>query len=405
MHNELYIPKTISVGFQDRDGTFTGKLGYVIYTDHAGKLRKEASWNSWRDHKHEPVTFDNKPQSGFTFNKGIKRDGYWGSGRSVIRVYDTRDFEFEISVDNLIGVLMHSDVSKRDIVEECVFAWHGTELILLPTNSVEYQESTKHTEKQAQKIGAKELIVGATYTIKAKKEQVVYLGRFDRYSVETIYAGDRYYATSGVEQKLKKKKGHVFIDPISRTVYVKDPVAYLAYCDSEEMHPEYANFMTHYYKCAESQPITGVRVVPKSTDSYYGRLWKEIGPNEYVSLSKRSYVHNNEKWFDVANFARYNEETTSLEFSYEERQHYYGAARHPARSLPGMHANREDVKQFLLAAHDEYAAIELATKDIKEWQERRAREAVLQQEAQVRLNCGSLHFVLKDGTNSTSHTQ
>src|ERR1035437_6359770 len=132
----LYIPKKIKTGFQERQGTFTGKLAYINYFDDKNVLRKEKSWQSWRDSKIEPIEFENTPRNGYLFNKGVKRDGYyWGSGRSVIRVYDPRDFEFEVTVDNLIGILMHSDVSKRDIVEECIFAWEGTELVLLPVNS------------------------------------------------------------------------------------------------------------------------------------------------------------------------------------------------------------------------------------------------------------------------------
>lgn len=61
MHNTLYIPKTITVGFQERKDTFTGKLGYVIYTDHKGVLRKESSWQSWRDKNIESITVDNTP--------------------------------------------------------------------------------------------------------------------------------------------------------------------------------------------------------------------------------------------------------------------------------------------------------------------------------------------------------
>ena len=144
MKTNLFIPTKIKVGFQKRTDTFTGKLAYVIYYDEKGKIRKETSWSNWRDDKIEAVEFDNTARNGFLFNKGIKRDGYhWGSGRSVIRVYDPRDFEFEITVDNLIGILMHSDVSKRDIVENCVYAWTGGDLVLLPTNSEEYRQSVE----------------------------------------------------------------------------------------------------------------------------------------------------------------------------------------------------------------------------------------------------------------------
>ena len=91
----LFIPSKIRVGFQERKGTFTGKLAYVIYYDEKGKLRKEGSWESWRDKNMEPVEFDNTPQTGFIFNKGIQRTAEWfGTGRSVVRLYDSRDFEF-----------------------------------------------------------------------------------------------------------------------------------------------------------------------------------------------------------------------------------------------------------------------------------------------------------------------
>ena len=60
----LYIPDKIKVGYQKREGTYTGKLAYVIYYDEKGKLRKEASWNSWRKHDIEPQEFDNIPTEG-----------------------------------------------------------------------------------------------------------------------------------------------------------------------------------------------------------------------------------------------------------------------------------------------------------------------------------------------------
>ena len=49
MNNNIYIPKRINVGYQNRKDTYTGKIAYVIYYDEKGKLRKETSWNNWRD--------------------------------------------------------------------------------------------------------------------------------------------------------------------------------------------------------------------------------------------------------------------------------------------------------------------------------------------------------------------
>jgi len=65
MTTQLFIPKKIKVGYQKRKGTYTEKLAYVIYYDAKGKLRKETSWDNWRDKKIEPEEFDNEPHGGF----------------------------------------------------------------------------------------------------------------------------------------------------------------------------------------------------------------------------------------------------------------------------------------------------------------------------------------------------
>jgi hypothetical protein len=69
----IFVAPKIKIGFQNRTDTFIGKLAYVIYYDEKGKLRKEKSWQSWRDKSIEPQDFDNVPTDGFTINKDIKR--------------------------------------------------------------------------------------------------------------------------------------------------------------------------------------------------------------------------------------------------------------------------------------------------------------------------------------------
>lgn len=115
MQSNLYIPKKITVGFQKRSDTYTGKLGFVTYTDDKGLFRQENSWNGWRDKKIAPIEVDNVP-SRFVFNKDVSRSGHW-SDVTKVRIYDTRDFEFEIDVSNMMYILMHSDISK-DILSE-----------------------------------------------------------------------------------------------------------------------------------------------------------------------------------------------------------------------------------------------------------------------------------------------
>lgn len=91
----LFIPRRINVGFQAREDTYTGKLAYVIYFDEKGKLRKESSWNIWRDSKIPNIEYENEPTEGFVLNKKV--GGYcnhWSDFRqSYVRVYDPRGFE------------------------------------------------------------------------------------------------------------------------------------------------------------------------------------------------------------------------------------------------------------------------------------------------------------------------
>ena len=51
MKANIFIPKKIKVGFQERDSTYTKKLAYVIYYDLQNKLRKETSWQSLESKK------------------------------------------------------------------------------------------------------------------------------------------------------------------------------------------------------------------------------------------------------------------------------------------------------------------------------------------------------------------
>lgn len=260
--SNLYIPSKIKVGFQERSDTFTGKLAYVIYFDEKGKLRKEASWEGWRDSKIEPIEIENKPTSGYIFNKGVRRDGYyWGGGRSSIRIYDPRDFEFEITVDNLMGILMHSDVSKRDIVEECVFAWEGKELVLLPVNSEEYQKSVKYTEKQSGKVSAKSLVKGYTYNHKKIDDPLVYVGNFDWYEWGSLKNGQKTRNYDGEHCHYCAGKKHVFYNPETKE-FLAPAISFFSSIDTEQIVEGYANIVDEFFSNKHSQPIAKVEILP-----------------------------------------------------------------------------------------------------------------------------------------------
>lgn len=148
MNTTLYLPKKIKVGFQNRSGTYTGKLAYVIYYDSKGVLRKEQSWQSWRNKDIEPQEFDNIPTEGFVLNKKVGDcTCHWNHRQAYTRVYDPRGFEFEITIDNLLYILENTSAIKGKGLEgEFVYTWNGTELVLMPTCAPDFKDITEYNE-------------------------------------------------------------------------------------------------------------------------------------------------------------------------------------------------------------------------------------------------------------------
>lgn len=193
MTSSIFLPRRIRVGFQARNDTYTKRLAYVIYYDEKNKIRKEASWEGWRDHAIEPIEYDNEPTEGFVLNKKV--GGYagdWGDYRQAyVRVYDPRGFEFEITVPNLLYILEHtSSIKGKGLDGKFVYGWDGTDLVLLPTCSPDYAVlaalNTKRFENDT--VKAKDLKIGATYLTKDNK-RCVYMGKFDYYSHGYFFDG------------------------------------------------------------------------------------------------------------------------------------------------------------------------------------------------------------------------
>lgn len=181
LKTNIFVPEKIKVGFQNREGTYTKKLAYVIYYDQKGKLRKEASWNSWRDKKIEDLDFPNVPMSGFVLNK--KAGGYstgWNHRQTYVRVYDPRDFEFEITIANLLYILENTNSIKGKGLEgDFIYGWDGSDLLLIPTTSPDYAEisNINKLRHNKPKFNGKDLIIGATYKSNDNLN-LIYLGRF-----------------------------------------------------------------------------------------------------------------------------------------------------------------------------------------------------------------------------------
>jgi len=270
---QLFIPDRINVGFQNRQDTYTKKLAYVIYYK-KNVLHKEASWNSWRDKKISPIEYQNVPTEGFVLNKGVGgvRASYgWNSRNEYIRVYDPRDFEFEISVANLLFILRECNCSKGKGLEgKFVYAWGGKDLILLPEISTDYQKSKTYTGLQDQKVKAKSLIPGASYQTK-KQKILTYVNKFDFYSV--VYP-DWHGKIKNPDGVIKK---YVFWNSEEKNFVYLDDMSSLANLNSDSVHPDYAKFVDRFIK------------------SQYG--------SKIVNLSLRKTNIKQKDWYDSSRFA------------------------------------------------------------------------------------------------------
>jgi hypothetical protein len=313
MKSNLYIPKKIRVGFQKRKDTFNGKLAYVICYDEKGKLRKETSWEGWRDKSIPYIELDNYPVDGFMFNKGVERYGYFGSGRSLIRIHHPDEFEFEVSIDNLIGILMNTDVSKRYIQGKCVFAWAGKDLVLLPINSVEYQEATKYTEKQSANISTKDLKKGFKYSLKKSEELFTYLGYFEYYS------NNDYINLTNYNNNSKAAKKHIFYS--DNGSFTSLLASQLANCVSNEVDQEYQNYYDKFFKSIYSKNLNTIILDKPDFTISKNRaksIYKDFGENLIISVSK-NINSDNKIYFDKY----YNRATGINFFAYKKTDSGY----------------------------------------------------------------------------------
>lgn len=281
--NKLFIAPKIKVGYQKRTDTFTGKLAYVIYYDEKGKLRKETSWEGWRDKDIPFDEYENVPTDGFTINKDVKRynGNWWSSTRTLVRIHDPRGFEFEVTTENLIAILMHTDCLRRGLIGQFVYAWAGKELVLLPTNSEEYQGGIKYTSGLAKKVAAKNLIAGMAYSTK-RRGDTIYIGKFDYYSFEE----NNYYGVSGPRTS---KKCHIFTDDNGKSFYTKDSVSFLSQQISDTIVSNYAELVEKYNSHIYAHKITGFEFKKTEFDpTMHGDI---VGHNAH--LNKPTYFTRN----------------------------------------------------------------------------------------------------------------
>lgn len=291
MKSTVYIPKKCKVGFQNRNDTYSGKLGYIIY--HDGKVwRKENSWENWRQKEGTPeeienlltefkkrynhlpdvssinsleelkekylwatskfgtdvipIEFENTPVEGFVLNKKVGGDRYsWNPRQTYTRVYDPRGFEFEITIPNLLYILENTNSIKGKGLEgKFVYGWSGKDLILVPENSPEYQDMLGFTSLQSKKVNKKDLIKGATYVSK-NNEKYLYMDL------------SFHYPAGNILNKSKARK-FFFYNLVTKSLEIRTSLEFLAELVTSDFPDDYADYVEKLESHYEYSPVVDV---------------------------------------------------------------------------------------------------------------------------------------------------
>ena len=302
MESNFFIPQKIKVGYQERNDTYTKKLAYVIYYDQRGVLRKEKSWEGWRDEKIEPNDFENIPTSGFVLNKKV--GGYrsdWNYRSAHVRIYDPRGFEFEIGIENLLYILENTNSIKGKGLEgDFVYGFDGKDLVLISTLSPDYINLQKLNELRFKKefIKSKDLIIGATYR-HTNNASYVYMGKFNYFEVSTydwgvkdygktykdpvehfyFYRADKVYSCFETFKSISSK----FIDII-------DDKCISDYSDIYEKMSSKENFSPIDPSRTEFVPYSRERVTEMVEKNYYNSFFVKDGNRKY-SLTRKGNAY------------------------------------------------------------------------------------------------------------------
>jgi hypothetical protein len=357
-NNKLNIAKTIKVGFNKRSDTYTGMLAYIIYYDEKGVLRKEKSWDSWRDHKIAAQEFANEPTSGFVLNKKVgdyKSD--WNHRMAHIRVYDPRGFEFEISVENLLYILQECTSTKGKGLEgEFVYAWDGTTLVLLPTDSVEYQASKVFTDHKLSKVSKADMIPGCVYMNK-DMENVLYLGREDYYEFDTNFSVEGYeYCYSSVNRG--KKHVFVYTDKNKAGQYwIQTGFTKIASKISDTISTDFPQEFENYKQSFYGSPVTKItfeECEPKISSSGYGWTYLENRYDTVMKKNNKYYRFNDDRIIDnsmsyyLTNEYSVDDCTLRIhKLSDDARRYYYSNSAKETVSI-------QDLKLYIPTYHNEY---------------------------------------------------
>jgi hypothetical protein len=216
------IPAKHYVGLIKRNGAGL-PLGFMTpWGEDAAAVKRMQTVDNWArsTNKLEPMVIDNLPMSGFKLTASIRTTNY--GGYDHWRVEDPRGFELEISGGNLAQLLSVGTVDCGEFIDECVWARHGSNNVLLSTATDEYKAAVENTRVAGLKTMWKDVKLGNRIVLQ-NNTRGVWLGKM--YCVSRGYNHSSDHPVGSNELELTAKPVHVIYTTDatgskSRTVYL-----------------------------------------------------------------------------------------------------------------------------------------------------------------------------------------
>lgn len=304
----IIIPKKINIGY--RNLSSSEKLAFITYFDNTNVLRKKTSWDNWRDKNIPNSILENNPIDGFIINKKVGGDSwsYW-TRQTYIRVYDSRGFYFEITIENLSYIIQNTIIENGIIKEKLIYGWDGTKLLLIPTNSLDYKEiyNFSNNLNENKKISAKNLIIGATYLSKFN-EKLIYLGKYSWNTPESIYFysdkicsefknknPESWTIYDNHAYRNKEEKRFIFVNEQNEFIGKKDLSKFLINIINDTKHKNYENLLNKYIIDVRNSPMNFKSIKEKNLtfEEFKTLLYNNQSYHFYNINNKRFYIQYN----------------------------------------------------------------------------------------------------------------
>lgn len=119
-------------------------LGFATPKDRTKAYEKRKNTvDSWSDNDIESKVIENTPQYGFKLLESFKRY----KGNKGYRLFDPRGFELEISVENMLDVILSCTIAKGLITDKMVWMRNGAQNWLVSEDNSAYKERNNLVKK------------------------------------------------------------------------------------------------------------------------------------------------------------------------------------------------------------------------------------------------------------------